>query len=176
MQEERPSAAPEPTPFVGYTRTSHSAGQAERFLAMAEAYKGFQQVLGMNVLLTITFLIALGVSDAWGAGEVFAFCLITTVVANLLATRRAARQFAVGCGRSPEFGLVVSILFALQSWFIFGAVGYAVLEQKILREMKQHGVNPKFGGLPKGELERIAAHLRSKESVAPPVPQDLSKV
>lgn len=164
--------------FVGYTRPTVVGGDAERFLAMTAAYKGFQEVLAANTLLTGVILIGLGATDVgYGRNDDFLVAAaLITIVFNVFLTRRPARQYAIGVGRSPESWLGISIPFAVQSWFVMGVIGYAFLQPKMLRELRKYGINPKLGKVPDAELQRIANLIRQRECSAPPLPVDLSKV
>ena len=163
------SAPPQPQ-FAGYTRPGIQ-GNPEMLLALKDSYFGFQWVFLGNVviLMGMSFGVAF-LAQLMGLPVSLVYIVSYGATAILIGflSLKPAGQYAIGLGREPSSRYITALVLALQSWFCCGIVGYAILQNRALTEMKKYGIRAGFLGVKSKDVEAVVAQMRAGPSAPPP--------
>jgi hypothetical protein len=164
-------SAPPPPQFAGYTRPG-IGGNPELLLALCDSYFGFQWVFLGNVLVLvgISGAVAFAAQQAgMTMASVYLISYTITGIAVWFFSLKPAGQFAKGMGRPLSSRYLTASVLALQSWFCCGIVGYAIIQNKALTEMKKYGIRAGFFGVKRKDVVALVQQMQATQ-VVPPAP------
>lgn len=162
-----PNEAPPPQ-YVEYPRGQQAVyGSPEKLMALWEGYSGLNYVFILNVVLAIGGR-ALTLAPIWEGSPPEAFMVYYGVYFLILFSAIGAcsypynKKIAFGKDWPPSNAITASILVALVSWVCCGIIGFAVMQQIALMEMKRYGIKPGLM-LRKRDVEAKVAELRAAQ-------------
>ena len=157
-----------PTQFAAYPRGNSVSnyGTVEQLEALGSGYFGLNTVFTVNLVIAVSLNAA---SRTYGPialliGALFLFA----VVAALSYPQN--QKIAYGKSWPNSKALLASILMGLNSALCCGLVGYVVMQNIAMKEMKLYGIQSGLFGLKKKDFENFVANRRNQISAPfPPV-------
>jgi len=137
--------------------------------ALAEGYFGLNWVFLVNVVIVIAMNLAI---RANGTSPVAALAALGGVFAVIaLLTYPQNKKIAFGKNWPPGSALAASLLMGLNSALCCGIIGYVVMQQIALGEMKKYGLKPRaFGGVRRNVVMAMVEQIRAREATDPQNP------
>ncbi|MEA2553590.1 MAG: hypothetical protein QOJ65_1766 [Fimbriimonadaceae bacterium] len=169
---ELPPNAPSPShpqQFVGYTRPGATYGDPERLKALADGYYGLNTVFVVNVLWAVAMGFALAALVVpFGIFGALAFSTVLTglLIGSLVHPKN--KLIAYGANWNPGSARTASILMALNSALCCGILGYMVVQNLAMVEMKKYGLKAGLFGVRRRDVETAMERLRTAKLAPPP--------
>lgn len=147
-------------------------GSADRLQSLFDGYNGLTWVFLANILLSYgsQFLATVWMPDVVSdAGIVLALTFgpmaVVAAMVGLLALRPIR---AIGAGRQWSEGgvLLATILLALNSALCCGIIGYVVLQQLAIVEIRKYGYKPGIFNMGRNKTASFVANYRARENSA----------
>jgi hypothetical protein len=178
MADERESSPDSASPAPGdmpqeykgaYFRPSDAPyGSADQLRSLADGYFGLNWVFLANVGLVIAIRIVTFL-------EIDADLATLLLIASLAILFAAVFFLSLPCNRKIVFGkgwpdsgaFVASLLMALNSVLCCGVVGYVVMQQIAVVEMKKYGIHAGFLGIRKRDVHARVEQIRASSVEAP---------
>lgn len=166
-----------PPQFTAYPRAQMNAyGTGAQLRALYKGYNGLSAIFGINVALSLGANAA--IRSAAPAETVLGMWAAAVIAIGLVVgfgTYPSNKNIAYGANWNPGMALLASILMAVNSALCCGIIGYVVVQQLAMNEMKRYGLKARFfGGIKKQEVEQVAAQLDAIQRTNPgmyPPPQ-----
>jgi len=152
---------PPPPQFVEYPRASRAAhGTLDQLQALAEGYFGLNWVFLVNLLLVFATRAA---SASAGMPGLVAMVLVLLVAVGGLSYPMN-KKIGFGLGWPGWGAALASILMAINSALFCGIIGYVVMQNLALTEMKRYGIPGSSFSLRKKVVMAFIERMRAGES------------
>lgn len=163
-----------PEQYAAYPRGAQAAmyGSSDRLLALYEGYAGLNYVFLLNVLLAIGGR-ALTLAPIWNGSSPESVLIFYGVYFIVLFAAVGACSYPynkkIGFGKDwpASNAIIASVLTALFAWLCCGLIGYGVMQQIAMNEMKKYGLKGGLG-LRKKEVMARVEEIRAQEATMRP--------
>lgn len=140
-----------PPSYSNYPRPEAQYGSTDRLQALADGYFRLNIVFIINIAVVLA---SNGVARAVGGSTIWIFAAIIFVLIGAL-TYAPNKQIAYGKGWPENRANIASVLMGLNSALCCGIIGYIVMQNLALSEMKLYGIRSSTFGLKKKAVQEI---------------------
>lgn len=152
-----------------YHRGSGTYGTPEKLLALYEGYAGLNLVFGINVALAIGSNF---IGRTLRPGDVVtAYLVVGLVFFVIISVLTYPQNKKIGFGKDwpSSMPVIASLLMGLNSALCCGIIGYMVMQNIALKEMKLYGLTGSFfGGVKKHTVMAKIEEMRRAASQSVP--------
>ncbi|MEQ1822327.1 MAG: hypothetical protein ABL949_07450 [Fimbriimonadaceae bacterium] len=149
---------------------SPAYGSADKLQALSDGYFGLNPIFGLNVLFALGSNVMIRTASPDNVAMIAIGVIVVMFVSILFLTLPKNKQTAYGKGWSDSNAILASVLMGLNSALCCGVIGYIVMQNIALTEIKRYGIKGgSFFGLKEKDVEaHIAAMRTAPRGVQPP--------
>ena len=168
--EQPPGPQPQYAQYYRPTAGQPNYGSWQQLQALADGYFGLSWAFLVNVICAVGINIGFQsmsingrVTSETSWALIYLGLVLCLGIVIALMTYPPNKKIAFGKGWKPGSAVLASVLMALNSIVCCGIIGYAVMQQLALSEMKLYGVRPRGFGLRRKDIDPIIQALKNQE-------------